>query len=693
MYYDINKPFGNAVRILSTVVFKKGMVIAWITLIVMLFATMVTWFYTQNNIEKDARIKFNNITNDIRLAITERMLTYEQVLRGTSGLFYASGNVTRKDWENYVKNLKINEKYPGIFGIGFSKIVNKEEKDELIKQFRAEGFPNFRIWPENEREIYTAIIYFEPLDKKNQRILGYDMFSEPTRRRAMELARDYGEATLSGKVIHIQETVNNIQAGCLMYLPLYSMERDTSTLEGRRKSIIGYVYSPFRMTDLITRILGKKSENIKLEIYDDQVVTIDKLMFSSMTTKVSEFGDRHYYDEIQSITISGRVWTLRFASLPEFEATIDKEKPLLILITGILISSLFFIITRNLSNIFIMSGKLEQLLESTIEGIYGIDPNGRCTFINNSAARMLGYQVEECIKKDMHKLIHYKKENGDTYPVSECPNIISMRKQKGCFIDTDVFWRRDGTSFPIEYSSYPIIDDKQTTGAIIAFTDISERKKYLAQIESSLKEKEVLLREIHHRVKNNLQIISSMLNIQSSYIIDKKSQIIFEESRNRVRSMALIHEKLYQNESLSKLNLKEYVKELVDNLMKSYKDINQIDVEIKINEIFLNADTAIPLGLIINELVSNSFKYAFPGERKGKIMLSIFPISSNRFRMTVKDDGIGLPGNFDFNNTDTLGLQLVNSLVSQLDGEIVLQNESGTQFDIDFRAISQHNGK
>ncbi len=693
MYYDINKPFGQAVKTLSTVVFKKGMVIAWITLIVMLFATVIAWLYTQNNIEKDTKQKFNHNINEISLAITDRMLTYEQVLRGALGLFYASDSVTRKDWENYVKNLKINEKYPGVFGIGFSKIVNKEKKDELIKEIRAEGFPYFRIWPEYEREIYTAIIYLEPFSEKNQRAFGYDMFSEPIRKKAMEQAVDFGEATLSGKVTLVQETIKDIQIGCLMYLPLYSKEGDTSNLEGRRKSIIGYVYSPFRMNDLMTGILGKKFENIKIEIYDDNIITDDKLMFSSSAnTKVNEIRDTHYYDELKNITVNGRNWTLRFASLPGFEETIDNEKPLIILIAGILISSLFFIIARNLSNIFIINGKLEQLLESTIEGIYGIDRNGKCTFINNSAAKMLGYQVEDCLKKNMHELIHYKKENGDKYPVDECPNIISMEKQKGCFIDSDVFWRKEGTSFPVEYSAYPIIDDDQTTGAVIAFTDISERKEYLSRIESSLKEKEVLLREIHHRVKNNLQIISSMLNIQSSYITDKKSQIIFEESRNRVRSMALIHEKLYQNESLSKLNLKEYVQELVNNLIKSYrKNINKIDAEIKINGIFLTADTAIPLGLIINELVSNSLKYAFPDERKGNITLSIFPISGTRFRMIVKDDGIGLPDDFDFKNTDTLGLQLVNSLINQLDGEIVLQNGLGTQFDIDFKAISQHN--
>src|SRR5690606_3863173 len=121
-----------------------------------------------------------------------------------------------------------------------------------------------------------------------------------------------------------------------------------------------------------------------------------------------------------------------YTSLPGFEATIDRQKPLIVLFLGIIVSSLLFIVARNLSNIFFINKKLEQLLESTIEGIYGIDRRGRCTFINNSAADLLGYEADECLKKEMHYLVHHHKENGDEYPWSECPIINSMEEKKGC---------------------------------------------------------------------------------------------------------------------------------------------------------------------------------------------------------------------------------------------------------------------
>jgi len=689
-----NKPFEQLVKTLSSALFKRGMVVAWITLIISLAITAFAWYSTKNTIDKETKEKFNFQTNEISYAIKDRMHDYEQMLRGCLGLFNASDEVTREEWKNYVNSLKINESYPGILGIGFSKVVKKEDKEKHIKQIRNEGFSNYRIWPEGEREIYTSIIYLEPFNEINQRAFGYDMFSEPIRRKAMEDARDYGRTSVSGKVTLVQEVGEDIQAGFLMSIPLYNQKMDAITPKERREALIGYIYSPFRMNDLMEGIITDQLEYIQFEIFDERRISHENLMYTSrVKDNPNNFAERIFFKKYKSININGRDWALRFTSLPSFDATIDRQKPLIVLILGIVVSSLLFIVTRSLGNIFIINKKLEQLLESTVEGIYGVDKRNRCTFINDSAAKMLGYEPEECHKKDMHELIHHHKANGEIYPFYDCPIINSMDQQKSCLVDSDVFWKKDGTSFPVEYSTYPIIDDGEATGAVVAFTDITERKKSFEQIESSLKEKEVLLREIHHRVKNNLQIISSLLNLQMNYITDKKSLAIFEESRNRVRSMALIHEKLYQNESLSTLNIKDYIIELVNNLMRSYRTDNRISSEINISDIFINTDTAIPLGLIINELVSNSLKYAFPDGREGKIAISLIPFTSEKFQMIISDNGVGLPDNFDMNKTNTLGLQLVNSLVTQLDGEITLTNHAGTKFEINFKGVNLKSNK
>ncbi len=196
--------------------------------------------------------------------------------------------------------------------------------------------------------------------------------------------------------------------------------------------------------------------------------------------------------------------------------------------------------------------------------------------------------------------------------------------------------------------------------------EADERLKVLLQ------EKEVLLKEVHHRVKNNLQVISSLFNIQSGHIKDKEQAIrVFEESQNRIRSMAIIHEKLYKTREISKINFSEYLNDLTANIFRSYSSISSgIRVKIKADDILLNIDIAIPLGLIVNELVSNSIKYAFPDKRRGEIMIELRSDKEGSLLLVVGDNGIGLPEGLDIGNAESLGLQLVNTLVRQLKGTI-----------------------
>jgi PAS domain S-box-containing protein len=215
--------------------------------------------------------------------------------------------------------------------------------------------------------------------------------------------------------------------------------------------------------------------------------------------------------------------------------------------------------------------------------------------------------------------------------------------------------------------------------------DITERKRVEAQIKASLKEKEVLLKEIHHRVKNNLQIISSLLSLQSGYIEDEKTLEILKAGENRIASMALVHEQLYQSKDLAKINSAEYIENLVSTLFSSYNiNLEFICLKLNIDDICIDVDTAIPCGLIINELVSNALKYAFPLGKNGKICVNFQKDDCNRFILTVSDNGIGFPKNIDFQHTDSLGLQIVTALTNQLGGSIELVKEIGTEFKIIF---------
>ena len=221
--------------------------------------------------------------------------------------------------------------------------------------------------------------------------------------------------------------------------------------------------------------------------------------------------------------------------------------------------------------------------------------------------------------------------------------------------------------------------------------ELTERKLAEKKLLTSLKEKEVLLKEIHHRVKNNLQIISSLLNLQTEYVKDTQAHQMFRESQNRVRSMALIHETLYRSEDLAKIDISEYIHSLVQNLFRSFR-ANQatIKLSVQVENVFLNINTAIPCGLIINELVSNSLKHAFPvqdigkTDRSNKIKISLKKINKRQMELMVADNGISLPGDFDPKKTNTLGLELVNTLTEQLNGSVRIDLNEGTKFIIVF---------
>jgi two-component sensor histidine kinase len=226
---------------------------------------------------------------------------------------------------------------------------------------------------------------------------------------------------------------------------------------------------------------------------------------------------------------------------------------------------------------------------------------------------------------------------------------------------------------------------KNTRLFMNAQKEIDERTQAELRIREALTEKEVLLKEVHHRVKNNLQVISSLLNLQAAEITDPNTLIALRESQNRVRSMALIHEKLYQSHDLAHIDFSTYLQSLVVSLAQSYRvKTNRVDIQVQAEKIFLDLDTAIPCGLMVNELVSNSIKYAFPGERSGKILVSFNHNSDHHYSLTVWDDGIGLPPEFDLANSSSLGLKLVNSLVRQIDGELNVDGTKGMRFDISF---------
>ncbi|MEO0311537.1 MAG: hypothetical protein RIQ89_1194 [Bacteroidota bacterium] len=220
---------------------------------------------------------------------------------------------------------------------------------------------------------------------------------------------------------------------------------------------------------------------------------------------------------------------------------------------------------------------------------------------------------------------------------------------------------------------------------VVVATDISTQKMMQRQIQSSLVEKDALIKEIHHRVKNNLQIIISLLNLQSNYIKDEATLKAVTDGQNRVRSMALVHEKFYQSEELSEIDFIDYTHKLCKFLYQSYGNNNgNISLLVDGDPIKLNMDTAMPVALLINEIVSNSYKYAFDESETGTIHINFQQQDKNTVQLTLSDTGRGMPSGFVFEDTDTLGMQLIAALTSQIDGQVAVSCNQGVAFTITF---------
>jgi two-component sensor histidine kinase len=239
----------------------------------------------------------------------------------------------------------------------------------------------------------------------------------------------------------------------------------------------------------------------------------------------------------------------------------------------------------------------------------------------------------------------------------------------------------------MDVSYYPFYEaDGVISGVVVSSHDITDLKQAEEQIGKSLKEKEVLLQEIHHRVKNNMTVIMSLLKLQADRVKDKHYREMLGDSMGRIKTMALIHEKLYKAKDLAKVNFNDYLKDMINSMFMSYGlSPNKVALKTDVEDVDFGVDTAIPCGLIINELVSNSLKHAFPEDRDGEIKVSLRRNDKAEVELTVSDNGVGMPEGLDFRKTDSLGLNLVNALVGQLRGEIELYREKGAEFIITFK--------
>jgi diguanylate cyclase (GGDEF)-like protein/PAS domain S-box-containing protein len=385
--------------------------------------TLGAWYFLKSHEWESAGDRFDARAREIASRINDRLSGYEQILRGGLALFLSSDPVTRDEWRRYVRTLNLDGNYRGIQGLGFAKRMPPGELAAHVRGVRAEGFPEYRVWPEGRRDFYTAIVYLEPFSNRNLRAFGYDMYSEPVRRAAMERARDSGEPSISGKVRLVQETDADVQAGFLMYLPLYRRDKQEAAVEKRRAALEGYVFATFRMDDFMRGVLGGGIADLNVEAFDGAMLAEETRLFdtggrlAAGGTSPPAFAKNLYLD------LYGRIWTVRVTSLPAFERQARSYESALVLLAGILISLLLAGLTRysafsreKAAALVTVNQRLlaevsehkatalaltaarvqtQQILESITDAFITLDRDWKFTYINSKAEELLRRNAAE----------------------------------------------------------------------------------------------------------------------------------------------------------------------------------------------------------------------------------------------------------------------------------------------------------
>lgn len=314
-------------------------VLTVLVLVASLLVTYKLWEDARNNMAQIVQSAFDYRVREVGEVIRQRLMIYEQVLRATKGLFVVKGEVSRDMFRTYVDALNLTDNYPGIQGLGFSAFIPAAGKAQHIARVRNEGFADYTIRPEGARDVYSAILYLEPFSGRNLRAFGYDMYSDPVRRAAMDKARDTGSAALSGRVTLVQETGGEVQSGFLMYLPVYEDDTPYDLPEQRRTNLMGWVYAPFRMGDFMRGLFDNLGIDVDIEIYDNGDLNERARTFDARTD-VQAMSPDFLYRAVTRIEVANHAWSVAIAALPVFEHRIESGRTLLVLQAGISISLL-----------------------------------------------------------------------------------------------------------------------------------------------------------------------------------------------------------------------------------------------------------------------------------------------------------------------------------------------------------------
>ncbi len=517
--------------------------IPYIVLTGTLLLTSLAAFGTQRAAVQKDRLQFENAIQQSLDNIDNRLHTYIALLRAGSGFFAGSDNVNRQEFRTYVERIEIEQNYPGVQGLGFSARFSPEEKAALIADLQRQGIKNFKIRPESQRSEYHAIIYLEPLDRRNQVAIGFDMFTEPVRRAAMIRARDTGAPAASGRVTLVQEIDQKKQAGFIIYVPVYRHGVIPSTLTERQKTLRGFVYSPFRVDDLMKGIFGDEEfPLVDLQIYTGTTSNSANLLHSSKNQQLKTVGHPPRFVATRTLNVAGQPWTIVFTSRPELDSVSERRLVPYIWTAGIIISLVLFLVVRSQVRTLAYvrkseaalrksESRLRRLVDANIIGIIIGDTNGKIVEANNAFLNIIGYSREDVLadKVDWLQMTPPEYHHLDEQAAKEMILTGSHVPYEKEYI------RKDGTRVPVlvgtallEESSNMgvgfLLDLTEQKQAKAALQRTNERLTFLYSVSSSLllyEEPKAFIKGLFSQLTNHLN-----LEVYFNYLLDADEQTL-----------------------------------------------------------------------------------------------------------------------------------------------------------------------
>lgn len=529
---------------------RLPLVLAGLALFISLLVTAMVWHNAKDVAYDKLQAEFELRVRETVEDINHRMQVYEQVLRGTRGFLQASMEVKRDEFRTYVAALRLEEYYPGIQGIGLAEIVAPAKLDEHVSGMWRQGFPHYQIFPATERAFYTAASQIEPMNDANQRALGFDMYSEPVRRAAMEHARATGRPSLSGKVQLKQELRNDGPPGFIMYFPVYRQDMPLATEEERLAASMGWVYAAFRLQAFLSGLGGERSTDLHLSIYDGDKVDAEACMLGCTQTDPGN----SLLSMTRQVLVTDHPWTLRVRSSPAFEVQLDQDKPMLIATGGLVLSILLALfvgvlassrsralatarhMTRELHtshrHIALDKERIERILESSHDAFIALDDQGLVTDWNLEAERLFGWPARKALGRKLEHLIIPEALHAGSGVGFDAFAQDGQGRRSNRRVEAQA-QHQDGTLIPIELA-VASLETEKGLGAHAFIRDLREQKEQEqreAQHQKSLEETRIALQHaqrmeavgkltggVAHDFNNVLQIITG--NIQLLQVED-----------------------------------------------------------------------------------------------------------------------------------------------------------------------------